>query len=177
MQPDLAGAVRFASCRAASRTSDRACHAKSAVHTVHRWLSLKSHATCDRDSTVLHGHPRGSLKYCPPGWAEHPLHSMTVRLRACCVAPLKKDYARVLGIRVIYTVCSCVPCDGRAPRPRRQHRAARRQAGPLCAAHQAPADRPGGQVARAAATGGIPTEAVHIMTGVKFSESEYQQRT
>ena len=157
MQPDLAGAVRFASCRAASRTSDRACHAKSAVHTVHRWLSLKSHAACDRDSTVLHGHPWGSLKYCPPGWAEHPLHSMTVRLRACCVAPLKKDYARVLGIRVIYTECSFVPCDGRAPRPRRQHRAARRQAGPL---RGEPSARRSARGASARATGGIPTEVV-----------------
>ena len=38
-------------------------HAQSAVHTAHRWLSLKGRATCgpfDRDSTVYHGRPRAS---------------------------------------------------------------------------------------------------------------------
>jgi hypothetical protein len=61
MQPELAEAVRPASCSAssASRTSGRACPMQ------HRWLSLKGHATCgpcDRDSTVLPWPPTGVPK-------------------------------------------------------------------------------------------------------------------
>ncbi len=46
------GCATAVSCRAASRTSRRACPLPSpAVHTAHRWRNLKSRATCDSPVT------------------------------------------------------------------------------------------------------------------------------
>ena len=73
--------------------------------------------------------------------------SVTVRLGPCCVAPSKKANARVLGIRVsAFLVMAGLRGGNAGPRVGRR----------ACAAHRAPADRPG-VLSVARATGSILT--------------------